>query len=187
MKRLVILGLLMALFAPSQGRAHQNEKLYITHGGCRAYDGSRDLDKEKPGVQNIEIWLYLNRHRGDYDPDRDIRAYVYLNDNCIARQICEDLYQAHVNLDQQTFHLESHFYENWDSMIVRAFWKQERVECRRFGWLCCAHQIQIGWAQSEHHSTWHEVSSAKRYENDCRAECCGGHLTDNFSKRELGR
>lgn len=93
----LVLGLLIMTSAMAQADSVATTTItrYVTHGGCRVYTDRIDIDRQIPGNQTYEIWLYLNKVPSDYNPSVDLAGILSLENNQNARLICQQIYSAY--------------------------------------------------------------------------------------------
>jgi len=121
-------------YSSTRSPAFDEENYFVTQAGCRVYEG-RDLNRSKPGVQNVEIWANLSRITSEYDPDQVESARMEAEDNFDTRRICEDLYQIYKSKRLAKFELKKEIHSftilNFAPLLTQNFSVRFSIESNR--------------------------------------------------------
>ncbi len=120
MKNLLLLTLIAASFPAFSSEL---KDLYVTQAGCRVYEG-RDFDHTKPGIQNVEVWMYLSEKSPEYGPEENKSGTMYLEDSISSRRKCEELYQIFKNGRKAKLELE----QDRNSFTVKDFALNKKIK-----------------------------------------------------------
>lgn len=114
MKNLILAFTLLISFNTFSSEATD---LYIAHAGCRVYEG-RDLDN-RPGIQEVEIWMYLDSEKPEYR-DGNLSATLVAENSIETRKKCEELYRLYESGRKVRFEFEDKLERN-ASLRVKDF------------------------------------------------------------------